>query len=457
VQDHNPNLFTLLGPAYKMNVVEEATTLCPYEYCLRDAPSEGSFWDDTRIVFEQTVKPADQREDLPSISHRWTDFGEGPLQTTFRTRKRTPEYVIRHLRSGRIGRFDRWFARVGPGGAHPQLNYIHMFLPHEPREFIPDGRRYVTPDPALSGTEAFDNRYLSDLEEQRTLLQLGYTDRVVGKVLSRLKQLGIYDDTLIVVVADHGESFLPPKSTPAGPFAPGRLGYRRVVTRRNIEDIASIPMFIKYPKRHGATGTDQRYVRAPDVFPTIAGTLGLKLPPLAGRDLTSPGYKGHGDVAVATTFDDVVTTPVARWQKARDASLRRRVTLFGSGKRSVYDWGAHRRLLGSPVADFEFFPSSAVHATVDGARRFRNVNPVAPVCLCLIGGRIEGGDPEGMQLAIAVNGRIAATAVGFKARGAKKLNWAATIPPRAYHDGSNTVQVLRMVGPNRLEAIGGAT
>jgi hypothetical protein len=62
-----------------------------------------------------------------------------------------------------------------------------------------------------------------------------------------------------------------------------------------------------------------------------------------------------------------------------------------------------------------------------------------------------------MQLAIAVNGRIAATAVGFRARGAKKLNWAATIPPSAYHDGSNTVQVLRMVGPNRLEAIGGAT
>jgi hypothetical protein len=411
------------------------------------------------VVFNQIIRPADQREDLPSISHRWTDFEEGPLQTDFKTRKKTPEFVIRHLESGRIGRFERWFARVGFGGSHPQLDYIHVFLPHEPREFVPDGRRYVSADPALSGPPAYDNRYLSEMEEQRTILQLGYTDRVVGQVLDRLGRLGVYDDALIVVVADHGESFVPPKPTPAGPFVPGHLGYRRAVTKRNIEDIASIPMFVKYPKGHGPTGIDDRYVRAPDVFPTIAGRLGLTLPPLAGRDMNSPSYHGHGSIRVATTFDGVVRTSRPRWQRARDLSLRRRVRLFGAGKRSVYDWGEHRNLLGRPVADFDFspMPTTPAHATVDGASRLRNVNPVAPVCLCQLAGRIEGADPVGMPLAIALNGRIVATADGFADHGVKKLNWAAMIPPNAYHDGSNTVQILRITGRNKLEAIGGAS
>jgi arylsulfatase A-like enzyme len=458
VQDHNPNLFTVLGPTYRMNVAEEATTLCPYDFCGQQ-PSNGSLWKDTRVVFNQIIRPENQREDLPSISDRWTDFDAGPLKTNFRTRKKTPAFVIRHLQSGRIGRYERWLARVGLGGAHPQLDYIHMFLPHEPREFIPDGRHYKSPDPALEGPPAYDNRYLSEMEEQRTQLQLGYTDRVVGQVMSRLKRLGIYDDALIVVVADHGESFLPPKATPAGPFVPGHLGYRRAVTRRNIEDIASIPMFIKYPNGHGPAGIDDRYVRAPDVFPTIVGRLGVGLQPLDGRDLFSPGYHGYGSVRVATTFDGVVRMSRSRWQRARDLSLRRRLRLFGSGKRSLYDWGAHRSLLGHPVADFEFSPTptTPVHATVDGAARFKNVNPVSPVCLCQLAGRIQGANPIGMPLAIAVNGRIVATAEGFKTRGAKKLNWAAMIPPGAYHDGANTIQILRIAGPRRLEAIGGAT
>jgi hypothetical protein len=481
VQDHEPNLFTLLGPGYRMNVAEEATTLCPYEFCARgQRPAGGSFWKDTRVVFNQIVRPEDQRGDLPSIGHRWTDFDAGPLKTSFHTRKKTPAFVIRHLHSGRIGRFDRWLKQVGLGGAHPQLDYIHMFLPHEPREFIPDGRRYVTPDSALEGPPAYNDRFLSEQELQRTILQLGYTDRVVGQAIARLEQLGIYDDAIVVVVADHGESFLPQKATPAGPFVPGHLGYRRAVTRRNLADIASIPMFIKYPKGRGPTGIDDRFVRSVDVFPTIAGVLGLPLPRLSGRDLRSPGYRGHDDVRVATTFDGVVRASTGDWQRARGVSLRRRLRLFGSGKRSVYAFGLHRDMVGRPVSDFELSPATTPTATFEGASALRNVNPVAPVCLCQLAGRIgpelsttgglpatsTGGvatspvvattNPPSMPLAIAVNDTIVATAVSFAARGRKKLNWAAMIPPSAYRDGRNEVRIFRITGKRRLEQIGSA-
>ena len=481
VQDHYPNLFTVLGPDYRMNVAEEATTVCPYEFCRGKAPDKGSIWDDTRVVFNQIVRPKDARASLPSIRHRWANFSAGPLQGAFQTRKKTPEYVIRHLHSGRIGRFERWLKNIHGGGARPELDYIHMFLPHEPREFLPDGKRYQTPDSALEGPPAYDNRFLSEQEEQRTQLQLGYTDSVVGQVIARLKELGIYDDAYVVIAADHGESFLPPKATPAGPFVPGHLGYRRAVTRRNVADIASIPLFIKYPKGHGPKGVDDRYVRSVDVFPTIAKELGYDLPPLAGRDLQDPTYKGHTSVRVATTYENPVRMSVERWQRQRDRSLRRRLRLFGSGSDSLFrSWGPHADLVGqaasaaataNPIAATSGgalatpgtatttggLAAPAVSATVANAKALEKVDAGAADCNCQLGGHISGTDPNGMQLAVAVNGKIAATGVGFADRGKKKLNWAVMVPPSAFKDGRNVVQVFRIAPDGGLELIGSSS
>jgi Sulfatase len=460
VQDHPQNLFTVLGPGYRMNVAEEATSLCPYEYCRRDDARPGvrarvhSMWDDTRVVFNQIVRPEDARESLPSIRHRWSDFDAGPLATGFQTRKKTPEFVIRHLHSGRIGRFDRWLARIGGGGAQPELDYIHAFLPHEPREFLPDGRRYVTPDDALEGPPAYDKPFLSRQEEQRVQLQLGYTDRVVGRVIGRLKRLGMYDDAFVVVVADHGESF-DTKPTPAGPFVPGQLGFRRAVTPRNLADIASIPMFIKYPKGHGPSGIDDRYVRDVDILPTIAKTIGLPLAPVSGTPLQDPSYRGHREVAVGTTFDGTVRASVADWQRERRASLERRLRLFGSGRRSLYAVGPQAGLVGKRIDDLTVLPAGAVRATIDEPQRFRNVNPRSEICPCQVAGRIKGAPPGSVTLAIAINGRIVATAEGFPAVGAKRLEWSAMIPPESLRRGRNTIEVFRSEA-ERLTPLGRA-
>ena len=55
-----------------------------------------------------------------------------------------------------------------------------------------------------------------------------------------------------------------------------------------------------------------------------------------------------------------------------------------------------------------------------------------------------------------VNGEIVATAEGFSPRGKKNLNWSAMIPPLAYHDGRNVLELYRIDGPRRLERLGAA-
>ena len=100
--------------------------------------------------------------------------------------------------------------------------------------------------------------------EQRFLLQLQYTDKLLGGLLDKLRAEGLYDDSLIVVAADHGVSF--------------RAGdQRRDATETNAADILSVPLFVKLPgQREGEV--DEAAARTVDVVPTIADAIGAEIP-----------------------------------------------------------------------------------------------------------------------------------------------------------------------------------
>jgi hypothetical protein len=208
-------------------------------------------------------------------------------------------------------------------------------------------------------------------------------------------------------------------------------------------------MFIKYPKGHGPSGVDDRFVRDVDILPTIASVIGLPLAPVAGTPLGQPGYSGHREVQVGTTYDGIVRMGVGQWQAQRTASLERRLRVFGSGSHSLYAWGPRAGLVGRAVTDFQVRPPAGVRATIDEPSRFRVVDPSSPVCPCQLAGRISGARPGTVALAVALNGRIVATARGFPAVGAKKLEWSAMIPPQSLRRGRNTVELYRTEG-NRL-------
>ena len=49
--------------------------------------------------------------------------------------------------------------------------------------------------------------WLPVILQQRHLLQAGFTDRFIGNLIDRLQAQGIYEESLIIVTADHGSSF----------------------------------------------------------------------------------------------------------------------------------------------------------------------------------------------------------------------------------------------------------
>lgn len=462
VADHPNNLFTLLGKTYEMNVTEVATNLCPAGLCTRT--NKTSFGDraqvvldDSWIVFKHLTYPKRSRSRLPVISDRWRDFGNKDTGAEKKSGKGVEKGgILKALAGGgRPAMFLDAVSRIR-NTPRPELNFAHVLLPHEPRQYYEDGHAYqqgADPDPSLDGPESFNNAFLTHQAHQRTLLQIGYTDRLVGRMLDRLESTGTFDKTLIVIVADHGESF-DVKKTPAKAFAPGTLSWRRAVTAQNIHDIAPVPLFVKYPNQDKGK-VDRRYVKTIDILPTIADTLGIKLPfKVDGRSLRDEAYQGRPDVEVEQTSGKRVKMSISDFVSRKRASLERRLTLFGAGSwKPVYDLGPRPDLIGRDSAGAAAL--GGVAAKVQFGDRFREVQPSSGTVPGHVRGQISGNLPAGSPLAFALNGRVVSTGTSFKAVGRFGVEFASVLPPDGFKAGRNRVDVFAVKG-GELMRIGGA-
>ena len=84
-----------------------------------------------------------------------------------------------------------------------------MLFPHSPWVYLPSLHTYFDgPSEHAVTREHWDSiPWLSQQKYQRHLLQVELADRLLGLTLDRLRATGLYDRSLIVVTADHGESF----------------------------------------------------------------------------------------------------------------------------------------------------------------------------------------------------------------------------------------------------------
>ena len=162
--------------------------------------------------------------------------------------------------------------RAGLGGIRPARRatfwFFHSLLPHTPWIYLPSGRRYpaaIDDGPrGFSGPRSFHDRFLAVQAHQRHLLQLGFLDREIGRLIDRLRRTGMWRRTMVVVTADHGLS-----------FATDVRG-RRYARRHNLHELAPVPLFIRRPGQ--ARGrVRQAAARTVDVVPTMADVLGLRL------------------------------------------------------------------------------------------------------------------------------------------------------------------------------------
>ncbi|MFQ5742103.1 MAG: sulfatase [Acidobacteriota bacterium] len=110
-----------------------------------------------------------------------------------------------------------------------------------------------------------DYRYVGDLYAAG----VAYVDDFVGKLFDGLKEIGVYDEMIIIVLSDHGESL-------------GEHDY--IGHNRLYEEQLKIPLMMRIPGVNAATINAP--VEAIDIMPTLFSILGLQPPySFQGQDL----------------------------------------------------------------------------------------------------------------------------------------------------------------------------
>jgi hypothetical protein len=431
--DHPNSLFTLLGKTHRMNVSEEATAVCPRSLCEDPRLAEPygermkSMAADLGLVWLHMVSPPGIQAQLPSVSDNWGSFHGGASVVNSDT-------VRANLDSAREARFDAWIRKIAPG-ARPQLSLKHTLLPHLPWQFLPDAKLYRSGDDPIPGlsTQTYNDTGQVESLYQRHLLQLGFADHELGELLRRLEREGLFERSLIVVAADHGVAFTTGESD------------RRTITRENAEQIASIPLFVKAPGQREGMVNDA-YAETVDIVPTIFDVLNVR--PLVGMDGTSafsPRVQRRRTVRILErgTFRPLRFT-ADEWERGKAAALERKLRLFGVGRDGplrLFRIGPHPELLSRPVRSF--LVEQSVGARFVDAAAYDRVNLRSATVPAWVTGHLQGV-PAGRDLAIAVNGRIAAVTRSFHLATGSETLFASMVPESSFRTGRNRVELFEL-------------
>ncbi|MFC1719750.1 sulfatase-like hydrolase/transferase, partial [Pseudomonadota bacterium] len=289
----------------------------------------------------------------------------------------------------------------------PTLFYLHALLPHFPFIFSGQGMRSDNKFNFLSeqlrkstGTNNWPAEVVANLTWQAHLLQLGYIDFLLGKILDRLIELDMFAETLIIVIADHGMSF----------YWDSLNIEREKLANVQASETLLIPFLMKSPNQESSLISDSP-AQIIDIVPTIAEAVGLTVPWQVGGlsvlQQISENRTRFARVPDRRAFGAVIDPDYL--------ALRRKTSLFGSGDlQKLYRSGPHPEIVGKPVNSFAMRTGYG-SIQIDHPEQYIDVDPASNKIPVYIEGEVSVFNPQDkdrrMQLAFAVNGMIQSTTV----------------------------------------------
>ncbi len=434
--EHPANLFTLLAPSHDIYASEPLTSLCPLDVNLLGEPTTtfserfGLLVSDLAVVWLQLTLPERWADRLPPVTQNWSGFGRdtaptAPLPRADQLRKR----MIANLWDGvRAAEFRRFITSIGPAGERPDLYFMHSLLPHLPWEYLPSGQRYHTPRGHVHGLREelwTTDPWVIRHHEKRYLLQVQFVDRLIGELTAHLESLGLFEQSLIVIAADHGVAFRPGMSR------------RRVEvddpSGRQPLDLAAVPLVIKAPFQRQAQ-IDENPISLVDLTPRILELAG------ADPEATPPrANTKHGSALVGWYAGREVEIPVDRgpWLRER---LAEQAALLGESNDPM-TIGTVPSLHGRQVSEVPL-RNSEVGIRLERADLWDHVDVDGAALPVIVEGTFTG--PETLLerfVAVALNGIVAASVRPHR-RADGKIRLAAMMPEGLLRSGLNQIDVF---------------
>ncbi len=180
----------------------------------------------------------------------------------------------------------KWLKETGPTKFFMYFHALETHVPYNPPDEykIPDDYSW---DHIWAGSIQFVDKYkkanLQDIYNQEGFAEkvvrlydgeIKYADTEWGAFFDELRSLGLYDDTLIILTADHGEEL----------GEHGEFGHKKLY-----EETTRVPLIMKLPGKQQkiANRVIDSLVGHIDIMPTMNGLAKMPFPdyPLQGRNL----------------------------------------------------------------------------------------------------------------------------------------------------------------------------
>ena len=179
---------------------------------------------------------------------------------------------------------------------HPK-KYWDMYegknIPHADNPFVPKDA------PAASIHSSFELRVYTDIPNKGKIPDakadtlkrayyacVTYSDKLVGKIINELKRLKLYDNTIIVLIGDHGY----------------QLGEHTMWTKHcNYENSLNAPLIVRVPgmKKNIEINSLIEFV---DIYPTLCELAGLEIPKNVQGESFLPLLTGEKDKITDAVF-----------------------------------------------------------------------------------------------------------------------------------------------------------
>lgn len=275
--------------------------------------------------------------------------------------------------------------------ARPFFAWIHLFDPHQPYAppdaFLPPGgdpsgdpeiaRLFSWPDgsprrirPAeVAGLPEAKRIRADEIARARYRGELAFVDAQVGRLVEALRRDGLWDRTIFVFAADHGENF-------------GDRGVLAWAHAGLFHDVTHIPLVVRIPGARAAGTRVSALVGNMDVAPTILDALGVAAPSAwKGRSLlpaieAPASFPGAPSLVIEATREKEVSVRSPGWMyrelspEAREDGDEDGEGATSRGGRLGYGPGESRQLFDLAVDPLEH--TNVVASRPDDARRMKS-------------------------------------------------------------------------------------
>lgn len=159
--------------------------------------------------------------------------------------------------------------------------FCNFNSPHEPWEPPKSMLARVPEKPPAGPIDNIARMYMAEAAKD---------DEAIGQILQTLDETHLRDNTIVIVMADHGETF---SSAHGGKSGLDNMEIRHHHAASNFEETSKIPLFISLPKIIPENKVVNERVRNIDLVPTLMDLLGLEGSPKTTGKSLMPLIKGE--------------------------------------------------------------------------------------------------------------------------------------------------------------------